>query len=127
MGKYVRQGRRSMTKLSLAVVLVAITAMFAPALTAQQGGTRFEYLKVTPYIFRTPQGSGIIEHIGYRACLAASSDWTCREFTSLEPSDAALRAALVTLGDEGWELVSAVDERLHLAHTGLTYLFKRPR
>ena len=119
-----------MAKLSIAVaaVLVAITAMFGPSLTAQQSAPRFEYVRVAPYTYRTPSGaSAVLERVGYKACVAASSDWTCRDFQSLEPADAALRTTLNTLGNEGWELVSAVNEEPSQYHTGLTYLFKRAR
>jgi hypothetical protein len=115
-----------MMKLSVAVaaVLAVVTAVFAPSLTARaQSGARFEYARVTPYqaVTRTP---GHVEYkwAGYRACVAASSEWTCREFD-------ALPTTLATLGSEGWELVSAVDGRHELngGFGGLTYLFKRPR
>jgi hypothetical protein len=122
-----------MMKLSLTVaaVIAVITAMFATSLIARaQTATRFEYLRVTPYqsVTKTPD-SVTYRWAGYRACMAASSEWTCREFEPTDNSNAALRISLATLGNEGWELVSAVDERHDMNSTfgGLTYLFKRQR
>jgi hypothetical protein len=122
-----------MTKFSLTVaaVIAVITAMFATALIARaQSATRFEYLRVTPYqSFTETPGRITYRWAGYRACVAASSEWTCREFEPTDTSNAALSTALATLGNEGWELVSAVDERHDMNSTfgGLTYLFKRQR
>lgn len=62
--------------------------------------------------------------------MATSAEWTCRKFEGEgDVMSAALRSALATLGQEGWELVSAVDERhdRNSVFGGLTYLFKRPR
>jgi hypothetical protein len=126
-----------MRKLSLSVVAViaVVAAMFAPSLVARaQSAVRFEYLRVTPYPanLATP-GRINYRWVGYRACVAASSEWTCREFeadgSSNDALHIALRTTLATLGNEGWELVSAVDERHELNTTfgGLTYLFKRQR
>jgi hypothetical protein len=64
------------------------------------------------------------ERQGYRACVAGINQWTCREFSPAGPSADALRTALVTLGNEGWELVSSVQEEDAPMHA-LTYLFKR--
>jgi hypothetical protein len=84
--------------------------------------SRFEYLRVTPYLSRPMNPV----QVAYRACVAATSEWTCRDFDSKENSNAPLRTALATLGQEGWELVSAVDETpSESIPEGLTYLFKR--
>jgi hypothetical protein len=126
-----------MRTLSLTVVafIALVAAMFAPSLVARaQSAVRFEYLRVTPYhaVTETP-GRINYRWAGYRACVAASSEWTCREFDADGSSNVALnvalRTTLATLGNEGWELVSAVDERHELNTTfgGLTYLFKRQR
>jgi hypothetical protein len=122
-----------MVKLSLTVaaVIAVVTAMFAPSLVARaQSAARFDYLRVTPYqaVTETP---GLISArwAGYRACMAASTEWTCREFEAKDNPNSALRTALAALGNEGWELVSAVDDRHELDSTygGLTYMFKRQR
>lgn len=112
----------------VAVVAAALTwnVAFVPSLHARPNAPRFEYVRVTPYLFVRAEGQGVVERVGYRACVATSTEWTCRQFESTEPSDVALRTALVTLGNEGWELVSAVDETPSEVHRGLTYLFKRP-
>ena len=119
-----------MTKLSLTVaaIIAVITAMFAPSLIAgQQSATRFEYLRVAPYhtVIQTP-GHVQYKWAGYRACVAVSTEWTCRDFEH-NASDA-LPTTLATLGNEGWELVSATDRNdEQLDRGGLTYLFKRQR
>ena len=113
--------------LSVAAVIAVVVAMFAPSVVAQQGMQQLDYVRMTPYYFTVPDGPNRVrEWVGYRACQAASSEWTCRKFESAESGDVALRTALVTLGNERWELVSAVEEtRANVS--GLTYLFKRPR
>lgn len=118
-----------MTKLSLALAgfLVITTAMVAPSLTARtQSAARFEYLRLTPY-GANRQTPGRVEHrSGYRACVAALPDWTCREFAPTESSEAALSTAMATLGTEGWDLVSVLDEDPDQTYPrGLMYLFKR--
>jgi hypothetical protein len=119
-----------MAKLSLCVAaLIAIVAStFGPAVKAQQGMQQLDYMRLTPYIFSVPDGpKAVREWVGYRACQAASSEWTCRTFESTQPRDSGLRTALVTLGNERWELVSAVRESGDANLPGLTYVFKRPR
>ena len=120
-----------MRKLSLAAVsaVVLIAALSAPSLIArQQSVARFEYLRLTPYLGTVvpirgastspagvmKPGSASMTPGGFRACIAASAEWTCRNF-----SDDGFRTALVALGNEGWELVSAD------AETPGAYLFKR--
>ena len=101
-----------MMKLSLSVValIAVIAAMFAPSLVGRaQSATRFEYGRVAPYGVTQTEGNRVYQRVGYRACVAASDEWTCREFGPKESSDAALRTALATLGNEGWELVSAAN------------------
>ena len=118
-----------MSRSSLAVVsgLVAVTALFARSPVARaQSGNRLEYVRMTPYIVRNPVGPNEVrENIAYRACAAGINEWTCREFQSAQSSTDALRTALVTLGNDGWELVSAVEENPSVNPRGLTYLFKR--
>jgi len=125
-----------MSKAGLVAVIVAIVgAMVAPSLIVRaQGTTRFEYARLTPYDERTvAEGPDISmwktvkERTGYRACVAGSKGWACQEFKPTESNDA-LRIALVQLGTDGWELVSAVSaasEDGTLNTPALTYLFKR--
>ena len=112
--------------LSLAGFLVVTTAMLAPSLTARtQSAGRFEYLRLSPYGANVPQGPGRVQHrSGYRACMAALPDFTCREFAPT--SEAALSTALATLGTEGWDLVSVVEADPDRSYPlGLMYVFKR--
>ena len=123
-----------MSKISLALVAVVavVTTMLTPSLILRaQGTTRFEYARVTPYIERTvaerPNNSPwntVQERIGYRACVAGVKGWACQEFKPTESNDA-LRIALVQLGADGWELVSAAPEDGNVNTPALTYLFKR--
>jgi len=120
-----------MSKISLALVAVALTATFASSLSVRaQSAQRFEYVRVTPYMARIPVSPNAVqERIGYRACVARISEWVCQEFPPTEPSTEPLRNALVNLGNDGWELVSAVEEYpsfgTQFGANGLTYLFKR--
>jgi hypothetical protein len=118
-----------MRKLSLAVVsaIALIAALSAPSLVArQQSVVRFEYLRLTPYLGAVQQVGTTITASnsfgGVRACVATSAEWACRNFQAPSASEDATRTALVTLGNEGWELVSAgyVD-----GQTSGAYLFKR--
>jgi hypothetical protein len=108
------------------------TAPPAPSLMArQQPIAQFEYLQVSPYVVQHPQGpQAVIERPAYRACVAGGAEWTCRQFepSSSDPRgvDTALRVTLATLGNEGWELVSAIDQTPD-RDGGLIYLFKRQR
>lgn len=119
--------------LSVAAILAVIVGMTAPSLVGRaqsQSAVRFEYLRVTPYqaVTETP-GRIIYRWAGYRACAAMSSEWTCRELSGDNLNDA-LRTTLATLGNEGWELVSAVVENPEINTRdggALTYLFKRQR
>jgi hypothetical protein len=114
--------------LALAAVIAVVAAMFAPAFVAraQQGPPRFEYLQVTAHGRRTVNSPGRVDIIaGYRACVAAADEWQCREFTPAASSGAAMFS---TLGNEGWELISALDVRwFDENHPSPTYLFKRQR
>ena len=120
-----------MSKISLALVAVVLTVMVAPSFIVRaQSAQRFEYVRVTPYIARIPVAANAVqERIGYRACAARLSEWVCQEFPPTEPSTEPLRNALVNLGNDGWELVSAVEEYpsfgTQFGANGLTYLFKR--
>ena len=118
----------SKTSLALVAVVVVVTAMFAPSLIVRaQGTARLEYMRVTPYNVPTPVAPRAVQdRTGYRACIAGSSDWACREFPPAESSTDALRTAFVDLGNDGWELVSAVEEDPNWSGIhGLTYFFKR--
>jgi hypothetical protein len=116
-----------MRKLSLAgfAVIALSMAMFVPSLIGRaQSAGRFEYVRVTPYLVNPMNPA----RIGYRACVATTGEWICRQFESKDSSDAGLRTALATLGNEGWELVSAADDPPgESIPEGLTYLFKRQR
>jgi hypothetical protein len=118
-----------MSKIPLALVGVVVvgSAMLTPSLVVRaQSASRIEYVRVTPYAAYTPVSPNAVrEHYGYRACVAGLNEWACREFRA-ESSTDALRTALVTLGNEGWELVSTVEENPNVSGTvGVTYLFKR--
>jgi hypothetical protein len=117
-----------MLKVSLVVVAVAavVTAMLTLSVGAQSA-RRIEYVRVTPYsVPHQISANSVQMRYGYRACVAATNEWTCREFQPTESSDAALRTTLATLGNEGWELVSAVNEDRNVTSPlGLMYLFKR--
>src|SRR5262245_19910177 len=117
----------SRSSLAIVAVLVIATATFMRSPVARaQTGSRLEYVRVTPYVVRTAVAPNAVqERIGYRACVAGVNEWTCREFQPTQSSTDALRTALATLGNEGWELVSAVEEDPIFNHS-LTYLFKRP-
>ena len=121
-----------MSKVSLALVavVVVVAATFSPSLVVRaQSPTRIEYMRVTPYRQQVPESASAVhavqERRGYRACVAGMNDWACRDFPPTQSSSDALRTTLATLGSEGWELVSAVDEDPGLGTVGLTYLFKR--
>ena len=105
-------------------VAVALCALTVPSLGARQEVTTgWEYARLTPGL---PSKPSAMKPLGYRACLAGEAEWTCREFESKDNQDEALRRALSTLGSEGWELVSAIDETETLSYPkGLTYLLKR--
>jgi hypothetical protein len=104
-----------MRKLSLAIFAgtVVLGSVFAPSLIArQQSAARFEYIHVTSYgpTVRNVNHFGNVgaTNAGLRACVAGAREWTCRDFPSSPSGDAqpdALRSMLVTLGNEGWELV----------------------
>ena len=104
-----------MAKLSLAVaaaVVAVATVVTTQTLAARVQTTgKFEYVRVTPHVQQTQQPNlTTFRFVGYQACVAAAAEWTCRTFESNESSTIALREMLVTLGNEGWELVSAVSE-----------------
>jgi hypothetical protein len=123
-----------MRKLSITVagILLLLVSLSVPSLIArQQSSVQFDYLQLVPYQVQIPSGfRAVTERSAYRACIAGSAEWACRQF---EPSnadprgvDTALRGALSTLGNEGWELVSAVDESPD-RDGGIVYLFKQQR
>ena len=114
-----------MRKLSLvgfAVIPLAM-ALFAPSVIGRaQSAVRFEYTRVTPYLMNPMDP----RRVSYAACVATPTEWRCREFAAKDSSDVALRTALATLGNEGWELVSAIDDPPGQSlPEGMTYLFKR--
>ena len=107
-----------------AVVLFTAVSSLTGGARAQTVVTPFEYLRVTPFSVEMPMGvDRVTFREGYRACLAAATDWNCREFRPASSSDSALRPVLATLGSEGWELVSVVKESG--PRDAMTYLFKR--
>ena len=118
-----------MSKLSLAAVAaLSSAALFGFSQVRAQSPTRYEYMRAVAYAAREQQmdvrvGTTTVERQAYRACRAADSDWSCRDFLSGTGTDSALRSMLSALGAEGWELVSAVPEENN--RFGLTYLFKR--
>jgi hypothetical protein len=115
-----------MRKLSfggLAVIALGMAIIVPSQIGRAQSAGRFEYVRVTPYTVNPMNPA----RIGYRACVASTGEWLCRQFESSD-SSGALRTALATLGNEGWELVSAVDDPPGTSiPEGLTYLFKRQR
>lgn len=123
-----------MSKLGLtfAVIVAIFGAMVAPSLVVRaQSTTRFEYARLTPYDERTvaegpdlSMWKTVKERTGYRASVAGIKGWACQEFKPTGSNDA-LRIALVHLGTDGWELVSATPEDGNLNTPALTYLFKR--
>jgi hypothetical protein len=105
----------------------AATSTLPPVARAQTAG-RIEYARVTPYMVSFQKAPNHVQpRYGYRACTATTSEWKCREFEPTDASTGSLRATLATLGNEGWELVSAVnDDPVSSNPSGLlTYLFKR--
>lgn len=117
-----------MSRISLTLVaVVVVAALFTPSRAVRaQGATRIDYVRVAPYVVRTSVAPNAVqERYGYRACVAGINDWACRDFQPTQSSIDALRTALVTLGNEGWELVSAVQEDPTRGTFGLAYLFKR--
>ena len=119
-----------MSKILLASVAVAVvvTGMITTSFVVRaQGSTRIEYARVTP---NTVQHSAVALNaaqplFSYRACIARVNEWSCRDFKPSESVTDALRIAFVQLGNEGWELVSVVEEDASFNTRGLTYLFKR--
>lgn len=114
-----------MSKLSIALltlVAIAIAIESTDGLRAQSS-TSIEYLRVAPYYASQRSGRMVYQRTDYRGCLAAIGPLNCRDFGG--GSDSALLVMLATLGSEGWELVSVVDEE-DPARDGLTYFFKRP-
>ncbi len=122
---------------AVAATLAIVAALLSSSLTAgQQSRQRFQYLQVEHFAEYSQSGPGTT---GYRACVAEVSDWSCRNFerpsvtsrfpatgVALQPpADPALREVLATLGNEGWELVSTVDDTPD-RDTGMAYVFKRP-
>ena len=108
----------------VAVVLFTAVSSLGDGARAQAVVTPFEYLRVTPFSVSIPIAPNQVGFApGYRACVAAATEWTCREFRPETLSDSPLRTVLATLGSEGWELVSAVKE--DGPTSALTYLFKR--
>jgi hypothetical protein len=123
-----------MARLTLNVVLIlaVIAAALAPSVMArvQTQGPRFEYLVVNSFQAPAPGVPYGYRIAGYRACMAASAGWNCREFPSAATdSNDTFGPTLETLGNEGWELVSVIppaDEDRMRPVSG-TYLFKRTR
>ena len=115
--------------LGLVAVVVMFAAMITPSRNVRaQSATPFDYARVAPFVVNTTVGPNRVQQsTGYRACIAGKDEWTCRDFKPTDSTDA-LRTALATLGSEGWELVSVLDENPpNYSPHGLTYFFKRPR
>jgi hypothetical protein len=111
---------------TIAVCALVLSALTVRSLVARQAAPiRWEYARLTPGLPATRSND---KPLGYQACLASDAEWTCRPFASDGNPDEALRRALVVLGAEGWELVSAIDETEQLSYPkGLTYLLKRQK
>lgn len=115
-------------KKSPLVVLVAavvVAGLFGSSLIARNQSTaRFEYTQLTPFSELIPHAKfgQVWSRVGYRACVAASAEWTCRDFKE-SSADEGYRTALATLGREGWELITPY----HESADGMTrtLLFKR--
>ena len=114
--------------LALVAVIAVVIGMLTPSFAVRaQGTTRFEYARLAPYadVFRT--ATLVDQRPSYRACIARTGGWTCRDFKATESTTDALRNAFLQLGNDGWELVSAAQEDRNVVVDGaLTYLFKRP-
>ena len=119
----------SFALLALVAIIVTVASTSTPSFTARaQTVARIEYARVTPYIVSSHKSPNHVQpRYGYRACVAAISEWKCREFEPADASTGSLRTTLATLGNEGWELVSAVNEDPVASNPSgmLTYLFKR--
>ena len=109
---------------ALALAVLATAALSTLAAQSQPAATRWEYTRLEGIYQPSPDGNGV--RFIYRACRATSGDWQCRHFAP-EPTfsaDMALREALFTLGQDGWELVATVSPTTDGAG-GPDYLFKR--
>jgi hypothetical protein len=98
---------------AVVAVTVVIGAMLGSSLVARsQAAARFEYTQLFPYSELDPhaQFRQVWSRVGYRACVAASAEWTCRDFRE-SSVDAGYRTALSTLGREGWELITPYNLR----------------
>jgi hypothetical protein len=117
--------RPSRVSLGVIAATVLASAILVPSLGVRaQGFTKIEYARVTSFVVHWPTSANSVQsRAGYRACVAGVSAWTCRDFQPTESSAEALRIALATLGNEGWDLVSAVNEEP--TTSSMTYLFKR--
>lgn len=116
--------RKSLFVVALAVA--AATGVLGSSLVARsQTAARFEYTQLTPYseLVSHPQLGQVRSRVGYKACIAGPEEWTCREFKVEGSTDAGYRAALSTLGREGWELITPYHESAD--GTTRTLLFKR--
>lgn len=123
-----------MRRFALIVVgLLLLTAALAlPTLTVRAASTsRFEYLRLEPGLPQFDLGTGTplfpANRQGYVACVAGRpATEKCREFEDAGGQSRAMEVALSTLGNEGWELVSVIDETVNQGSPkGLTYVFKR--
>lgn len=109
--------------LLLAALAASLAVMFAPAAFArQQAPVQFEYGTLSTF---ASQGT----ERGYRFCVAASTDWSCRDFTGTDGTVTEMRTALATtlnaLGSQGWELASV--KFYESNDTFDEYIFKRER
>ena len=114
-------GKASLAVGALVTLVAAIFTLSVVQTTRAQTATRIEYLRATP--FSAQLSSGAL-NTAYQACVAGPTEWTCRDFRPTVSSDSALRTMLSTLGNEGWELVSAAGEGEPTWNKKFTYLFK---
>ena len=112
-----------------AIAALAAIAFTIPTLMArQQVATSGRYLRLTPGLRFGMDFDMSQRPMGYQACEAKDAAWKCRDFKSADQqsNDDALRRALATLGAEGWELVSTIEQSGTVVYpVGLTYLLKR--
>lgn len=116
--------RKSLFVVVAAVVVV--TALLGSSLVARsQAAARFEYTKLTPFSELIPgsRGGQIWATVGYKACVATVTEWSCRDFRSENSADAGFRIALATLGRDGWELVAPYPDSPEVFRS--TLMFKR--
>jgi hypothetical protein len=113
-------------------LLLLTAALALPTFTVRAASIgRFEYLRLEPGLpqvdLETGKPISTAIRAGYIACVAGRpATEKCREFEDPGQQLRAMEVALSTLGNEGWELVSVIDETVNQSSPkGLTYVFKR--